>query len=187
MAGSSRGEVKHALGMVADPTTGVPARMARDRGPLADASRGRRSHSASNRLLTSPSIPGRRTPVYGSKTSGSPAEPEEWMMTTPSSSTSPSAWGSMFEHGSNSFRQTASASRRISRGSSSEISKGRMSILVIPRNSRATSRSPTSPCGITSVGSQSSATPFLVSSMQASSARSSLGQPTSPCSTSLAV
>jgi len=50
--------VKRTLGMVTDPMTGVPAQMAWDHRPLVDASRERRSHSASDRLPTSPSIPG---------------------------------------------------------------------------------------------------------------------------------
>ena len=51
-----------------------------------------------------------------------------------------------------------------------------MSALVTPRTSRAISRSPVSPYGITSVGSPNDATPSLMSSMQTSSAHSSLGQ-----------
>ena len=42
---------------------------------------------------------------------------------------------------------------------------------VRPRTSRAASRSLMSPCGITSVGSQSSATPFLMSSTRTSSVK----------------
>ena len=176
----SRGAGKRTPGMVADRTTGVPARMAWDHGPLAIASRKHRSHSAFDHLPTSPNTPGKRIPVYGSKTSGSPAEPEEWMMTTSSFSISPFAWGSMFEHGSNFSRLTASATGRTSRGSSSGISRGRMSALGIPRTSRAANRSPMSPYRITFVGSQSSATPFLMSSMRTSSVHSSPKQPASP-------
>ena len=167
-------------GMVADQMTGAPARMAQDHGPLVVASRKRRSHNASDYPLTSSGTPERRTLVYGSKTFGSPVEPEEWMMITSSSSTSPFAWGSMFEHGSNSFRPIASMTGRISRGTSSEISRECMSILGIARSSRAASKSPTSPCEITSAGSQNGAIPFLMSSTWTSSVRSSLGQPTSP-------
>ena len=129
---------------------------------MAVASRKCHSHIASDHLPTSPNTPGKRIPVYGSKTYGSPTKPEEWMMTTSSFNTSPSVWGSMFEHGSNSSQLAASATRRISRGSSSGIPRERMSALRIPRTSRAVSRSPTSPYGITSVGSQNNATPFLM-------------------------
>ena len=151
------------LGMAADRMTGSPAWMARGHEPLVAASRKHHSHSASDRPPTSPGTLGRQTPVYGLKTSGSPAEPEEWMMTTSSFNTSPSVWGSMFKHGSNSSHLTASATGRISRGSSSRTSRGRMSVLGIPRTSRAANRSPKSPYGITSVGSQNDATPFLMS------------------------
>jgi len=171
--------VKRAPGMVVAQTTEVPARMARDHGPLGDTSRERRSHSASDRPPTSLSTSRRRTPVYGSKISGSPAEPEEWMMTISSFNTSPSVWGNMLEHGSNSSRLIASATGRFSRGSSSGISRGRMSVLGIPRTLRAASRSPTSPCRITSAGSQSGATPFLMSLTPMSSPHSSPGQPAS--------
>ena len=129
---------------------------------------------------TSPNTPGRQTQVFGWKTSGSPAGPAEWMMTISSFNIFPFAWGSMFGHGLNSSRTTASATGQTSRGSSSEISRGHMSTLETPGTSRAASRSPASPCGITSIGSQSGATPFLMSSTQTSSARSSLGQPVSP-------
>ena len=167
-------------GAVTDPTTGVLAQMARDHAPLANASRELRFHSASDHRPTSPNIPGRRIPVYGSKTSSSLTELEEWMMTTSSFNTSPSMWGSMFEHGSNSSHLTASATERISRGSSSGISRGPMSVLGIPRTSRAASRSPMSPYGSTSIDSQNGATPFLMSLMRTLSVRSSLGQPVSP-------
>jgi len=83
-------------------------------------------------------------------------------MITSSFSTSSSAWGNMLEHGSNSSRTTASATRRTSRGSLSGTSRGRMSALGTLGTSRAASRSPTSPYGITSVGSQSGVTPFLM-------------------------
>ena len=126
-AGPLTGAVKRSLGMVIGRMTGVPARMARDHGPLGDASRKRYSHSASDRPPTSPSTPGRRTPVYGSKIFGSPAKPEGWMMTISSFNISPSTWGNMFEHGSNSSRTTASTIGRTSRGSSSETSRGHMS------------------------------------------------------------
>ena len=165
--------------MVADQMAGVPARTAQDHGPLAITSRKRRSHSASDHLPTSPNTPRKRILVYGSKTSGSPTELEEWMMTTSSFNTSPSAWESMFEHGLNSSHLTASATGRISRGSSSETSRGHTFVLAIPRTSRAASRSPTSSCGITSVGSQNDATPFLTSSMRTSLACFSLRQPVS--------
>jgi len=159
---------------------GALAQTAQGHGPLGVASRKRRSHSASDRPPTSLGTPGRRTSVYGSKTFDSPAKPEEWMMTTSSSSTSPSVWGSMFEHGSNSFRSTASVTRRISRGSLLGISRGRMSALGTPGTSRDASRSPMSPYGITSIGSRSGATPFLMSSTRTSLARSSPRQPMSP-------
>ena len=180
LTGPSKGPVRRTQGTVADPTIGVPALMARDHGPSAYASRERHSHSAFDRLPTSPNIPGRRIPVYGSKTSSSPIEPEEWMMITSSFSTSPSAWGNMFERGSNSSRMTASVTGRISRGSSSGISRGRMSVLGIPRTSRVASRSPASPYGTTSVGSPNDATPSLMSSTRTSSAHSSPGQRASP-------
>ena len=170
--------------MVADQTTGVPARMAWDHGPLADASRERCPHSAFDHPPTSLSTPRRRTPVYGSKIFASPAELEGWMMTISSFNISPSAWGNMFGHGLNSSRTTASATRRTSRGSLSEISRGRMSALETFGTSRVASRSPTSPYGITSVGSQSGATPFLMSLMRTSLVRSSLGQPASPSTSS---
>ena len=149
-------------GMVAGRTTGVLARMARDHGPLADASRERRSHSTSDRPPTSPSTPGRQTLVYGSKISGSPTEPEGWMMTISSFNISPSTWGNTFGCGLNSSHMTASMTGRTSRGYSSEISRGRMSALGIPRTSRVANRRPMSPYGITSVGSQNDATPFLM-------------------------
>ena len=107
---------------------------------------------------TSPNTLWRQTPVFGSKISGSPVEREGWMITFSSFNISPSTWGNMFGHGSNSSRMTASVTGRTSRGSSSEISRGRMSTLVTPRTSRATSRSPASPYGITSVGSPNDAT-----------------------------
>ena len=91
-------------------------------------------------------------------------------MTTSSFSISPSMWGSMFEHGLNSSCPTASATGRISRGSSLKISGGHMSVLGIPETSRAASRSPTSSYEITSIGSQNGATPFLMSLMWMSSA-----------------
>ena len=156
--------------------TVAPARMAWGHGPLVVASRERCSHSASDRPPTSSDTPGKPTLVYGSKTFGSPAEPEEWMMTTSSFNTSPSTWDSIFERGSNFSPLTASATRRISKGSSSGISKGHMSALGIPGTSKAASRSPMSPYEITSVGSQSSATPFLMSLTRTSSVCSSLGQ-----------
>ena len=154
--------------------------MAWDHGPLADTSRERRSHSASDHRPTSPNISGRRIPVYGSKTSGSPAEPREWMMITSSFNTSPSAWGNMFKRGSNSSRTTASATGRTSRGFSSRTSRGRMSALGTSRTSRVASRSLVSPYRITSIGSPNDATPFLMSLTWTSSVHSSLGQPTSP-------
>ena len=154
--------------------------MAEGHGPLVVASKKRCSHSAFDHLPTSLNTPGKQILVYGSKTFGSPAEPEEWMMTISSFNTSPSAWGSMFEHGLNSSRLTASTTERTSRGSSSGISWGHMSVLRIPRTSRATNRSPTSPYGVTSVGSQNDATPFLMSSTRTSSAHSYPGQPASP-------
>ena len=122
---------------------------------------------------------GKQIPVYGSKTSGSPAEPEEWMMTTSSFNTSPSTWGNMFERGSNSSRTIASATGWISRGSSLEIFRGPMSILGIPRTSRAASRSPMSPYGITSIGSPNDATPSLMLLMWMLSMLSSSKQPVS--------
>ena len=172
--------MKRTLGAFVGRAIGVLAWMARDHGPLADASREHCSHSASDCLPTSPSISRRQTLVYGSKTSSSPTEPEEWMMTTSSFSTSPSAWGDMFECGSNSSCTTASVTGQTSRGTSLGTSRGRMSALGTPRTLRAASRSPASPCEITSVGSQSGATPSLMTSMRTSSVRSSLGQPTSP-------
>ena len=45
-----------------------------------------------------------------------------------------------------------------------------MSVLGIPRTSRAASKCPMSPYGITSVGSQNGATPFLMSLTRTSSA-----------------
>jgi len=172
--------VKRAPGMVAGQMTGVPALRVRDHGPLTCVSGERRSHNASDRPPTSPSTPGRQTPVFGSKIFGSPAELDWWMMTFSSFSISPSVWGNMFGHGLNSSHTTASATGRTSRGSLLEISRRPMSALVTPRTSRAASRSPASPYGITSAGSPKNATPSLMSSMWTSSVHSSPRQPVSP-------
>jgi hypothetical protein len=102
------------------------------------------------------------------------------MMTASSFSTSPSVWGNMFERGSNSSRMTASTIGWSSRGSLSGTSRGRISVLGTPRTLRAASRSPASPYRITSVGSQSSATPYQMSTTRTSSVHSSSGQPMSP-------
>jgi hypothetical protein len=109
-----------------------------------------------------------------------PTEPEGWMMTISSFNISSSTWGNMFGHGMDSSHTTASATGWTSRGSLSEISRGRMSGLVTPRTSRAASRSLGSPYGITCVGSPNDATPSLMSSTWTSSTHSSLGQPLSP-------
>jgi hypothetical protein len=88
--------------------------------PSGAASKKRHSHRASGHPPTSPSTFGKQTPLYGWKIFDSPAKLEGQMMTTSSSSTSPSALGSMFEHGSNSCCPTASA---VGRSSSSSLSK----------------------------------------------------------------
>jgi hypothetical protein len=82
--------------------TGAPIQIARACRPSVVASRKHHSHRASDRPLTLPSTPGRRTLLYGWKTFGSPVGPEERMMITLSSSTSPSVSGSTVERGSNS-------------------------------------------------------------------------------------
>ena len=170
-----RGAVKRAPGMVAGQTTGVPALRARDHRPSADVSGEHHSRSVSDHPPTSPNTSGRQTQVFGSRTFGSPTGPEEWMMTILSFSIFPFAWGNMFGNGLNSSRTTASATLRTSRGSSSEISRGRMFALETLGTSRVASRSPASPYEITSAGSPIDPTPSLMSSTQTSSAHSSLG------------
>ena len=88
------------------------------------------------------------------------------MMTTSSFSTSPSAWGNMFERGSNSSRTTASATGWTSRGYLLGIFRGRMFARRTTRTTRAASSSQTSPYGTTSVGSRSGATRFMMSLMR---------------------
>ena len=140
--------MKRAPGMVAGQTTELLAPRAQDHGPLAGASEEHRSRSASDCPPTSPSTPGRQTPVYGSKISGSPAEPEGWMMTISSFNISPSTWGNIFGHGLNSSCTTASVTGRTSRGSLSEISRGRMSALETPGTSRVTVGAQRVPAGL---------------------------------------
>ena len=79
-------------------------------------------------------------------------------MTISSFSIFPFAWGNMFGHGLSSSHTTASTTERTSRGSLSEISRGRMFALETPGTSRATSRSPANPYRITSIGSPNDAT-----------------------------
>jgi hypothetical protein len=63
--------------------------MARACGPSVIASRKRHSHRTSDRPQTSPGTSGRRTPLYGWKTSDSLVGLEERMMITSSCSTFP--------------------------------------------------------------------------------------------------
>jgi hypothetical protein len=145
-------------------------RMARAHWPSNAASRKCGSHYAFDHSRTLPSTPGRQTPLYGWKISNSPTEPEGRMMTTASSSTSPSASGSTFKRGSNSCRPTASVVELSSSRFSSGTSRERTNTLKTPGTSRAASRSLASPCGTTSAGSPGSPILYLTSLMQTSSA-----------------
>jgi hypothetical protein len=78
--GSTRRPLGEVAGRAIGTTTGAPARTVRVRGPSIVASRKCLFRRAFDRPPTSPNIPGRRTPMYGWKTSSSLVGPEELTM-----------------------------------------------------------------------------------------------------------